>query len=156
MFRPSICEILNSRTRNLQLIITSALCSQPSDLSVWMNAGRLLLEQLWSDDKSSKSYELVISLTGSLYELGWKGLQQFAIPPFMKNIPSTLDNEVVTSDPIIQVLGILARMAEDNILRKNMDEVVRGKLEKWAQNWLSTYKVSEGSVGISSSRSPSQ
>ncbi|KAL5498462.1 UTP20 [Sanghuangporus vaninii] len=110
---------LNANLRNSILTLnTAALSASSADLSIWMGAGRRVIEHAWSVDA-----QLAVSLTGSLLEVGWKGFSQFALSPFLKKCLDLLASENTSPLLQLQILRVLAKLAKSGML-KNVDEVI--------------------------------
>lgn len=121
-------------------IITAVLCASSADLSVWMGAGRRAIEHAWSVDET-----LAVSLTGTLLEAGWKGFNQFALPPFLKTSIGLLAN--LESSAHVETLRVLSKFAKNNLL-KSVDDSWRSRLTVMVRACLEQFVVAEESVII--------
>ena len=148
----AVTEISNNEELREEVfrVITAALSSTSSDLSVWMGSGRRALEHIWNTDPL-----LAINITGAIYEVGWKGFRQFALPPFLKGcirILSVQQDQTLAGDCMlrIQTLRLLAKLAEDGLL-KEADASVVNSLNIWVEKFVGSFQLSAESVSLRSS-----
>lgn len=127
-------------------LVTAALCSSSSDLSVSMGAGRRAIEHIWNSDDL-----LAVNVTGSLRELEWKCFGQFALPPFLKGCTRILSDQQDAAaaggkDMLkVQTLRVLARIA-GAVLLENADRTVQQALTAWTEHFFNSFQLSAESV----------
>lgn len=122
--------------------IVACFSSQTSDLTVWLGAGRRLLENVWKyTDKL-----LALRVTGALLEGDWAGFKQVALPLFTKNTMGLLEGGQ-GKDNILMTVRILARLAHGNMLGE-MDSERKAALATWINNFVSDLTISNESVRI--------
>lgn len=109
-------------------LATAALVSSPSDLSVWMNSGRRLIDRVWSS-----SHAFAVLLTGTLSELSWGGFKQFAFPSFISHCLQLLESgDLDIQSRTLRELAVLVKTG----LLKDIDDGWRARFGSWVRSKL--------------------
>lgn len=121
--------------------LVASFVAQSSDLTVWLRSCRRVLDHVWG----AESKATALALTGALLECNWDGFKQFALPLFKQHTLTLLGNQ--DRQLSLQTLRILSRVAEAKLL-DDIDEEMKTGLGAWANNFLTEFSLSEGTVRI--------
>lgn len=121
-------------------VIICAVNSSNSELMLWMNAGRRIIDHAWSSNRL-----FAIRLSGSLLSLEWSGFKQFVLPHIVKHAYTSLRSD--SKEERVAVLHLLSRVSKAGMLNE-AHQTWKIELSKWAADEANQFELSESSVGI--------
>ena len=121
-------------------LMICALNSSNSGLSLWINAGRNVIDYIWSSNRL-----LAIRLSGSLLSVERSGFKQFVLPHIVKSAQLSLQSD--SKEERVAMLYLISRTCKVGILSEAY-RTWKTDLVKWAVNEGTHFQLSESSVSI--------
>jgi U3 small nucleolar RNA-associated protein 20 len=99
------------------------------DMSLWMSAGRRIVERSWED------LAFGIRLCGALSYLNWGGWKLLELPHVQKRVPGLLESHTMQTLDLLAMLHRKQRLVEvDQIFWQRLDVWTKDRLAGWALN----------------------